>query len=78
MCACKLNGETEKCIIDRGDAKVSRSQHGIRFKSGVINPQARGKPEELTRSFSDLCSFVLPPTSFRVEKNRSLACRQNR
>lgn len=40
MPACKLNGETEKCIIDQVDAKVSRSQHGIRFRYRVINPQA--------------------------------------
>lgn len=35
---CKLNGQTEKCIIDEGDAKVSRSKHRIRFKYRVINP----------------------------------------
>lgn len=35
---CKLNGQTEKCIIDEGDAKVSHSKHRIRLKYRVINP----------------------------------------
>lgn len=43
----KLNGETEKCIIDQDDAKVSRSQHGIGFRHRVINPQSWIRAEEL-------------------------------
>lgn len=52
--ACKLNGETEKCIIDQGDAKVSRSQHRIRFRYRVINPQAWIKAKEL------ICTLSFP------------------
>lgn len=52
--ACKLNGETEKCIIDQGDAKVSRSQHRIRFRYRVINPQAWIKAKE------PICTLSFP------------------
>lgn len=61
---------------------MSRSQHGIRFRYRVINPQAWIKAEELICSpllrHLFLLLFVQTSTLFNAEKNRSLACRQNR
>lgn len=75
---CKLNGQTEKCIIDEGDAKMSRSKHRIRFKYRVINPPST------TLSllfFSTLSCHIyiyiyIYFTLFGAEKNGSHACRQ--
>lgn len=63
---------------------MSCSQHGIRFRYRVINPQAWIKAQELICSPSRhaatllLHLFVQTSTSLGAEKNRSLACRQNR
>lgn len=64
----KLNGQTEKCIIDQVDAIVSRAKQRIRFSYRVINPQPR--------------PTVFLPVSFgkhffSAVKNVLVACWQN-